>query len=335
MEKARKRSLALIGSLLAISPVYGQLASSGASNASAAAKWITLGTNGGPIPAKSRSQPSNLLVLNGKHYLVDSGGGVERQLAQMGLSVSNLAAVFISHLHFDHTAGLYTVLGLRWQTNAPQHLRIYGPPGTKKMVEGLLASMIPAAEIGFGISGSTTRDPQLEADVVELRDSDTIAIDGFHVRVRNNSHYTVEASERNDSSAQSLAYRFDLPGRSITYTGDTGPSAAVVELASGSDLLVSEMIDADFAIGNLRRAVAGGALAAPEKVIKDVEKHLRSHHLLASDVGELAAKAGVGAVIVTHFSGRDVDDPRHLGYLREIAKKYNGPAAIAEDLDAF
>ena len=108
--------------------------------------WITLGTRAGPVPSPTRSQPANLLKANGKNILVDTGDGTAGQLAKLGIPTNAIDAVFISHLHWDHTGGLAAILGLRAQTNAPPRLAIYGPPGTAEMVAGLIASMVPGRD---------------------------------------------------------------------------------------------------------------------------------------------------------------------------------------------
>lgn len=293
--------------------------------------WVTLGTNGGPVPSASRSQPANLLRAEGKVYLVDAGAGVESQLAKLDMQVKDIDAVFISHLHFDHTAGLAAVLGLRWQTNSRQALRIYGPPGTASMVDGILRSMIPGATAGYGVPGSPFRDPMMEAVVVELKDGDIRRIDSMQVSVRSNTHYTDVGFAAKGSAPQSLSFRFELPGRSVAYTGDTGPSSAVAELAANTDLLVTEMIDADYTIGSLHQASPD----LPEAISNMMDTHLRTHHLLAKDVGELAERARVKAVVVTHFVGRDKSDPGHFKYLGEISRVYRGPVEIADDLNCY
>lgn len=43
----------------------------------------------------------------------------------------------------------------------------------------------------------------------------------------------------------------------------------------------------------------------------------------------------VGGVVITHFIGREHNDPAHFDYLREIADHYDGPVVIANDLDVF
>ncbi|WP_114950952.1 MBL fold metallo-hydrolase [Sphingosinicella terrae] len=294
-------------------------------------RWITLGTRGGPIASPIRSQPANLLLNGGRAYLIDAGDGTAGQLAKAGVPANRIQAVFVSHLHFDHTAGLAGLLGLRWQTNAPNRLRIYGPPGTAALVDGLLASMVPGTTAGYGVPGTPQADPRGQVEVTELRDGATVALDGMTIRARSNSHYSFAPGSDLAARYQSLSLRFDLPGRSIVYTGDTGPSAAVEALARGADLLVAEMMDVEDTIAKVR-------LASPDldpRAAAGMEAHLRNHHLLPGDVGRLAAQAGVGAVVVTHFVGAETGSPAHLAYLREIAEHYDGPVVIANDLEGF
>lgn len=95
-------------------------------------QWITLGTMAGPVPNATHSQPANALLVGSNVYFVDAGDGAVGRLTTAGVSLRKARAVFLSHLHFDHIAGLPAIIALRWQTNAPDMLTIYGPPGTKQ-----------------------------------------------------------------------------------------------------------------------------------------------------------------------------------------------------------
>ena len=293
--------------------------------------WITLGTSGGPVTNPGRSQPANLLRFAGKDYLVDVGDGAAGQISKVDVQSKMIDGVFVSHLHFDHTGGLAAILGLRFQTSASDPLTIYGPPGTREMVEGLLASMVPGATANYGVAGAPPADHRAGIEVVELRDGDSITVDGMRVQVASNTHYSFPPQSELAQRFQSLSYRFDLPGRSIVYTGDTGPSDAVETLAMDADLLVAEMMDIPLTIERMRMANPG----MPEPILRSMQTHLSDHHLSASDVGELASRSRVGAVAVTHFSGWAPTDARHAEYLRQIAEVYDGPIVIADDMDAF
>ncbi|WP_206663447.1 MBL fold metallo-hydrolase [Aurantiacibacter suaedae] len=293
--------------------------------------WITLGTAAGPVTSSTRSQPANLLRFGGRDYLVDVGDGAAGQSGKAGVQTKMIDGIFLSHLHFDHTAGLMGILGLRFQTNGSDPLTIYGPPGTQHLVDGILTAMEPGATANYGVAGAAPVDHRAGIRVVELRDGDSVETGGMTVTVRQNTHYSFPKGSELADRFESLSYRFDLPDRSIVYTGDTGPSDAVEQLASGADLLVVEMMDIPLTIERLLEANPG----IPAAVSRAMQSHLADHHLSPTQVGDLAARADVGSVVVTHFSGWEKNQPAHMRYLEEIAETYDGAFLIADDMDAF
>lgn len=331
----RKLTLLLASALVAVSaPVQADHHAEAAPEQAAEKEmgvWVTLGTRGGPVTGVTRAQPANLLSVGGKHYLVDVGDGAAGQSGKVGVQTDDIDGIFISHLHFDHTAGLLGILGLRFQTNAIKPLTIYGPPGTRELVDGLLAGMLPGATANYGVAGAPPKDHTAGISVVDMRDRDSVQVDGMTVTVRSNSHYSFVPGSDLAARFQALSLRFDLPGRSIVYTGDTGPSTAVEELAQGADLLIAEMMDVPLIVANVRKANPN----MPEPALKNMATHLRDHHLLPKDVGEMAARANVKGLVVTHFAGAEPTSAKHYEYIREIAENYDGPFTIANDLEAF
>lgn len=293
--------------------------------------FITLGTQGGPIPNAVRSQPANALVFNSGVYLVDVGDGAAGRLAAAGIPLQRVKGVFISHLHFDHTGGLAALLGLRFQLNAPGVLTVYGPPGAKELVDGLVASMKPGAGAGYGVPGEQKPDPAAMVFVVEIRDGAKLELEGFAATAAENTHYSFPKGSDLDQRFDSLSFRFDLPDRSIVYTGDTGPSKNVEKLAKGADLLVAEMIDLENTIAAVKRANPN----MPEKALADMAQHLSGHHLTPQQVGEMASRAGVKEVVVTHLATGGETAIGSAPDVSEVKKIYHGHVTIAQDLDRF
>lgn len=297
-------------------------------------RLVLLGTGGGPIARITRSQPANLLQVDGKAYLIDIGDGTARQLVRAGLRLNAIDAVFITHQHFDHTAGMMGFIALDWQDRRRAPVNIYGPPGTVDLVNGTMRAL------GRGEAIFRPQLPDLPAmsSVFFAHDWDVTAErevlrEGrMSVRAVENSHYsTLHLPADHHTPERAYSYRFDLPGRSIVFTGDTGPSAALERLAQGADVLVSEVIDLPALAASLKRRQA--ATGIDQQPLID---HMAMEHLTPENVGRLAAAAGVKKVVLTHFAtppGTEATD--HAWMLAEIRKHFNGEVDFGEDLAVY
>ena len=290
--------------------------------------FITLGTAGGPEGEANRSQPANALLVGNDLYLVDAGDGAAGQLKKAGFRLPQVRGIFLSHNHFDHTGGMLAILGLRMQLNAYEPLTIYGPPGTKTFIEGLLAGMEPAREAAYGMPG---RSWTANVEVTELVDGAIIELDGLEVTVAENTHFKIPENSGVAEKAKSLSFRFDMDDRSIVYTGDTGPSEAVEKLARNADILVSEMMDIPAVLDAIRKVNPN----MPQRQLDGIEWHFRAHHVLPHQVGEMAANAGVDQVVVTHMVPSIENEEMAARYRTEIAKTFDGKIVIASDFDRF
>jgi ribonuclease BN (tRNA processing enzyme) len=101
-------------------------------------RLVTLGTAGGPLPTQNRTQSSNLLTVNGTHYVIDAGDNVTRRIVQAGADFRQIGKIFITHCHSDHTMGLATLLVSEWEFQRQEPIDIYGPPGVEALVKGAI-----------------------------------------------------------------------------------------------------------------------------------------------------------------------------------------------------
>lgn len=294
---------------------------------------VTLGTAGGPILRSDRAQPANLLLIGEHRYLIDAGEGTGPQLVAAGVRVSQLDAIFITHLHADHVAGISSLLFSLWTERPAKPLQIIGPPGTAKLVKSSLAMLdMPQRLFREELPVSY---PQLAS---LLRVNETSGTEGgtlgnviyqdsgVFVRSVENSHFNLFKKPGRRPLSRSLSYRFDAAGKIIVFTGDTGPSAALERFAGGADLLVSEAMDLSGVLEQLRRMNGG----VP---IEKMENHMRDEHLTASAIAALANAARVKAVLLTHFTG---DRRAGAGAITdEVRRVFPGDVMTAADLGRY
>jgi ribonuclease BN (tRNA processing enzyme) len=154
--------------------------------------------------------------------LLDCGASSLIALRQCGLEPGEISAVFVSHLHGDHFAGLpFLVLDGQFG-HRTEPLAVVGPPGTGERLRTTMECLFPG-------SADAARDfPVLVTDV---QPGGRAEVAGVAVSALAAAH---------PSGAPALALRLDLAGRVIAYTGDTAWTDTVAAVAAGADLLIAE-----------------------------------------------------------------------------------------------
>jgi ribonuclease BN (tRNA processing enzyme) len=270
-----------------------------------ATRLILLGTAAGPGVVRLRSEPANLLVVDGTPYLIDAGESVTRQLVLAGFQPARMRTIFITHHHVDHDAGLEPLISLEWfgRSFAPSEApaEIYGPPATKYLV-GTALDYLSVSERIFraGIPHMLPAKPMFEAHDI---DHDGVVFQDNNVKVTavENTHFSFKSETPDTGQDRSYAYRFDTKSGSVVFTGDTGPSRAVTKLAEGADVLVSEVrAPAPPTVTATAAPPAPGQAANP--AVAELMNHLEHEHLVPEEVGKMAARAHVKVVVLTHIS---------------------------------
>jgi ribonuclease Z len=100
---------------------------------------ILLGT-GTPYPDPAASGPATAVVVDGRVLLFDAGPGVMRRLRAANLPINGPEALFITHLHSDHTLGYADLILTSWVMRRRAPFPVYGPRGLQRMTKHLLAA---------------------------------------------------------------------------------------------------------------------------------------------------------------------------------------------------
>lgn len=291
---------------------------------------ITLGTAGGPMQNPDRAQPAHLLLTAAAPILVDCGDGAVGQMRRAGFEFRAISDVVLTHHHGDHIGGLFALLMVSMMTQRRTPLVVHGPPGTAAILAGLTAACDGPQAIGFGVPGQVLPHPRDFVEVREIAPGDTRQIGDVRLSVCENTHYRSE-DQFGTPGPVSLSCRFDLPGRSVVFTGDTGVCRALEGLAKGSDLLIGEMMDLDITMARVR----ANNPTMPDAQIDRIRNHLGSHHLSPEELGDLARVAGVGAVVAVHFPPGVAGPASTAGYVARIAARYSGRVEIGADLGRY
>ena len=270
---------------------------------------ILLGT-GMPRPNPQASGPATAIVVGDRVFLVDAGPGVERQLAAAGLPIDGVTALFVTHLHSDHTLGYPDLIFTSWVMGRRQPLQAYGPHGLKAMTDHLIAAY--AEDIRIRTEGLEHQAPEgYRVAVKEIQPG--VIYDQGGVRVT-----AVPVPHGNWPEA--YAYRFDVGDRSVVISGDTRPSEALVRASRGVDVLVHE--------------VYSGARLEPEaRSGDDWPRYMREFHTSDREVGRLAARIRPGLLVLSHIIRMGATDEELLRGVREGG--FAGRVVVGKDLDRF
>jgi ribonuclease BN (tRNA processing enzyme) len=327
---------------------------------------VLLGTAGGPLPSTVRSGIGQAVVVGGRTYLVDCGTGVAAQLRKARL-LSGLHKVFLTHLHSDHVCDYFNLFLLGWpilQWNPP--VAVFGPgpagalpadepgrpcpvvapeqpaPGLAAITEAQIRSHAYDLNVRMREAGRRDLTPLIAPAEIAIpagvrAGPDRVAPDMEPFLVTEDEWVRVTATLVQHAPVfPSFAFRFDTDAGSVVVSGDTARCRNLVALARGAEILVHEVYDDDAMglaspspLGDDEDGDEGGADEAWEAARR--EHHLRTAHTALSELGQVAAEAGAGRLVLTHFiPGDDLQPDEH--WQKGLGGSYEGEVIVGRDL---
>jgi ribonuclease Z len=283
------------------------------------AQIVMLGT-GTPIPDPERFGQSVAIVVDSVAYLFDAGAGVGRRAAAAGQrGVKAFASristgqpsprfdrVFLTHLHSDHTLGLADAMFTPWIQGRQTPLDIYGPPGTKRLVDGILDAYHEDITERLHASGGPPQNGW-KANVKEIAAGE----------VFRDSRVTVTAFDVPHADwKHAFGYRIETPDGVIVISGDTRPTPAIAKQCRGCDVLIHEVYS-DSGFANLPA----------------LRKTYHAHaHTSATQLGDIATQAKPKLLILNHqlFFGSSDET-----LIKEVRSHFNGRVVSAKDLEIY
>jgi ribonuclease Z len=257
-------------------------------------------------PTVERNVSGIALVREGETLLFDCGEGTQRQMMRFGVSFA-LRDIFFTHFHADHflgVIGLMRTLGLQGRE---EPMRLWGPKGAKAVLKTALT--LGVERVPFDVA------------IEEVKPGEVLPRDGYALHVFATEHgggsvgYALVEAQRfgrfnpdkvreagipegplwgklQRGEAIELADGRRLtadgfvgpprPGRKVVLTGDTRPTAAVVDAAQGADLLVHEATFGE----------------------EDKARAMETNHSTAREAAQVALAAKVRRLVLNHLSAR-------------------------------
>ena len=267
-------------------------------------------------PTVERNVASLAVVREGETLLFDCGEGTQRQMMRYGVSFG-LEDIFFTHFHADHVIGVIGLMRTMSLQGRTETLRMWGPRGAARMLKR-------AEEFGMDRLSFPLEVTELDAgDRVARKDYAIVpfAVDHRGARALG---YAIAEDDRKGRFNPDRARELGIPegpqwgeihrgrpvtladgrviepselvgaprsGRKVVLTGDTRPCAATLDAAKGADVLVHE---STFGDEEAARAVETG-------------------HSTAREAAIIARDAGVGTLLLVHFSARYSRDASDLG----------------------
>jgi ribonuclease BN (tRNA processing enzyme) len=265
--------------------------------------------SGGPELQDKRASSSYLVWQNGEaRVLVDAGGGSALRFGESGAKMSQLDVILFTHFHIDHSADFPSLIFSSWFEERDRPLPVYGPAGN-----GEFPSTVDFVRAFFNSRNGIYRYlsvvlvPQEEGGY-ELQPHNVVG-DPSSAAFRS-EHLSADAARVIHGSVPALAWRVEIGGKSIVFSGDTNGEGDLVRLAKDADLLIAH------------NAVPEGATG--------VERRL---HMPPSVIGQIAEQGHVKQLVLSHRMLRTLGKEEQS--LLEIRKSFSGPVAFANDLDCF
>jgi ribonuclease BN (tRNA processing enzyme) len=189
---------------------------------------LTVVGSGDAFGSGGRFNTCFMIETDKRTVLLDCGASTPVALHARAIDFSVIDAIILSHLHGDHFGGIpFLLLDAEFLSRRERPLTIAGPPGARARLDAALEVFFP---------GSTRTKWRFPWDVVEMAVGVPCEVLGLRITTVEVVHY---------SGAPSTAVRLTDGERILAYSGDTQWTDALIRIADGADLFITECYDHD------------------------------------------------------------------------------------------
>lgn len=277
---------------------------------------VTLLGTGSPLPSVKRFGPAVLVQAGTKTLLFDAGRGVAQRLVQAHVRLGAVDALFLTHLHSDHTVGIPDLWLTGWLplpvASRKGAFHVYGPIGTRAMMENLERAY--EWDIATRVADQKLSRDDVAVAVKEIAEGTVYEEGGIKV--------TAFEVDHGDLVKPAFGFRVDYGHRSVTISGDTRFNENLIRHAEGTDLLIHQV------------AMAREELLATSKPVQLI----LAHHTKPEEAGTVFTRTHPKLAVYYHFSlqgSPKIPPPTEEDVLAATRRTYSGPLVLGEDLMRF
>lgn len=297
-----------------------------AADLQAPTRVVTLGTGTPDIIAGRAGTATAVIVNRDQVYLFDAGAGFMQTLGRFGADGGGIFPntskypntvlpgyinkVFLTHMDSDHILGIPEVLLRGWVLERETPVQVWGPAGTRTVVEGTVTAFAPDIKHRLG-SLPISKDAPYTGIVTEFGSNPGVVYQDQYVTI---TAFNVDHGSWEEGEA--VGYRIEAPDKTIVISGDTAPSENLLKHARGADILLHEVMSKD------------GLEAVPAAW----QKYMLKAHTTTEQLADIARKVEPKSLVLIHplFLGAPEE-----GLPAEMARFYQGPFKLASDGDVF
>ena len=277
---------------------------------------VLLGT-GTPLPNPERTCACTAIIAGNKVVLVDTGRGCVNRIAQAGLR--NFDAVLFTHFHSDHFGefGEVVITDAIWGRTRP--VKVSGPVGANEVIGNLMNSYKTDIRFRKEHHKDKWSDAACEVQITEKNEGVVVDMEGLVITTFEVKHLPVKPA---------LGYKIEYKGKKIVISGDTIPVPQMVEMANGADVLVHEAINKE-----LLNRFRGKVIEQGGERLSKMMDEMMEYHSDVNDVAEMAAKAGVKKLVLTHLVP-SIPESRiaERFFVQGVKSKFKGELIVGADL---
>lgn len=277
---------------------------------------------------EKRVASSIAIVTDDDFFLVDIGPGAYRNAELLGLPVSKLSKIFLTHFHSDHIGDLGEANIMSWANGRKQPLRVYGPEGVESVVNGFNQAYRFDQDYRVAHHGDKTLPKKagfIKSQTIEIQKENELNLifkrGNLKVYAFLVDHFPVKPA---------LGYKIDYKNKIIVITGDTIKTNNLPRFCHNADILFSDAICYEL-LDQIKKVSIEEGNERIAKILTDIQ----NYHMNPNAAAHLAQEAEVKKLVLVHITPQVPNKILENIFLKGMEDIYDGEIILGKDRMKF